>query len=320
MKIVVLDGRALNPGDLSWSGFEALGPVTVYDRSAPDEVVARARGAQAVLTNKTPVSAEAIRALPELRYIGVLATGYNIVDVQAAAAAGVEVANVPAYSSQSVAEMAFALLLELTRRAGHHSAEVLRGRWAESPDFCFWDYPQVELSGKTMGVVGFGRIGRATAEVAHAFGMQVLAHSRTRRDDPAYPGFRWCSLEELLGESDVVSLHCPLLPETENLIDRSRLALMKSNAYLINTSRGQLVVEEDLAAALGEGVIAGAGLDVLRSEPPPVRSPLYSAPNIIITPHIAWATREARMRLMEVSLSNLRGFLDGRPQNVVTRG
>lgn len=320
MKIVVLDGYGLNPGDLSWDGFEALGTVIVHDRSAPEEVVVRASGADVVLTNKTPVSGDAIRALPQLRYIGVLATGYNIVDVGAAADAGVVVTNVPAYSSESVAQMVFALLFELVRRAGHHSTEVLRGRWAGSPDFCFWDFPQVELSGKTMGIIGFGRIGRATARAAHAFGMRVIAQSRTHREPPAYPEFAWSALEELLAESDVVSLHCPLLPETENLIDRSRLALMKSSAYLINTSRGQLVVEPELAAALKDGVIAGAGLDVLRSEPPPGDSPLYSAPNLIITPHIAWATTEARKRLMGTSVSNLRAFLDGRPQNLVVPG
>lgn len=318
MRIVVLDGYGLNPGDLSWRGFEELGPVTIYDRSGPHEVVPRAGGAEVILTNKTPVPGEAIRSLPDLRYVGVLATGYNVVDVEAAAHAGVAVSNVPTYSTESVAQMVFALLLELARHSGHHSSEVLRGRWSGSPDFCFWDFPQVELSGKTMGIVGFGRIGRATARVAHAFGMRVLAHSRTRRDPPPYPGFRWCALEELLTESDVVSLHCPLLPETENLIDRPRLALMKPTAYLINTSRGQLVVEDELASALSEGTLAGAGLDVLRSEPPAAESPLYSAPNIIITPHIAWATKEARTRLMDTAIENLREFLRGKPRNLVT--
>lgn len=318
MKIIVLDGYALNPGDLSWGGFEELGSLTVYDRSAPDEVVARSRGAEAVLTNKTPVPAQAIGALPDLRYIGVLATGYNIIDVAAAQRAQITISNVPAYGSESVAQMAIAMLLELARRVGHHSAEVLRGRWAESPDFCFWDFPQMELAGKTIGIVGFGRIGRAVARIAHAFGMRVLAHNRTERQAPDFPGFRWCTLEELLGEADVVSLHCPLLPDTGNLINKDRLALMKRTAFLINTSRGQLVAEEELADALNDGTIAGAALDVLRVEPPAASSPLYSAKNIIITPHIAWATKEARTRLMETAVGNLKAYLDGNPRNLVT--
>jgi len=318
MKIVVLDGYTLNPGDLSWSDMEELGNLKLYERSGPEEVVERVGSAEVVLTNKVVISASALSAMPQLKYIGVLASGYNIVDVDYATNAGIVVTNVPAYGTESVAQMAFALLLELARRVGHHSREVIRGRWAAGRDFCFWDFPQVDLSDKTIGIIGFGRIGRAAARIAHGFGMRVIANSRSRREPPDYPGFRWCEVEELMGEADVVSLHCPLLPETEGLVSRVSLELMKPSAFLINTSRGQLVVEQDLADALNEDLIAGAAVDVLPVEPPVARSPLYRAKNIIVTPHIAWATREARVRLMKTAVENLKAYLEGTAVNVVS--
>lgn len=317
MKIVVLDGYALNPGDLSWGDFEALGELTVHDRTGPDRVVERSESAGALLTNKTPLPREALERLPDLRYIGVLATGYNIIDVAFASEAGISVTNVPTYGTESVAQFVFALLFELVRRVGHHSGEVARGRWAASPDFCFWDYPQIELSGKTLGIVGLGRIGRAAARIGDALGMRVLAHGRSTAEGLDYPGFAWRGLDELLAESDVVSLHCPLTPSTERMIDGRALALMKPGAYLINTSRGGLVVERDLAEALDRGALAGAALDVLPQEPPAVDSPLNRSKKVIITPHIAWATNEARGRLMKTAAENLRAFLAGAPRNLV---
>lgn len=317
MKIVVLDGHALNPGDLSWAGFQALGDVEVYERTPEEEIVERCAGCEVVLTNKTPLSRSSLEHLPDLEYIGVLATGYNVVDTAFAAERGIVVTNVPSYGTESVAQFVFALLFELARRVGHHSDAVMRGRWAASPDFCFWDFPQIELSGKTFGIVGLGRIGRSVARIADALGMRVLAHSRSRRDPLPYAGFRWCELEELLEASDVVSLHCPLTPETERLIDRARLRLMGPRSLLINTSRGALVSERDLADALAAGELAGAALDVLPDEPPRSESPLYGAENLIITPHIAWATREARSRLMELAVGNLRSHLEGQARNRV---
>lgn len=317
MKITVLDGFALNPGDLSWKEFQALGETTIYDRTAESEVLERSQGAQVLLTNKTPLRREVLERLPELRYIGVLATGYNVVDVEQAKARGIVVTNVPSYSTESVAQMVFALLLELARRAGHHSDEVHRGRWAASPDFCFWDTPQIELSEKTFGIVGFGRIGRAVARIASAFGMRVLATSRTMKDPPEFSGFEWRDLDALFSDSDVVSLHCPLVPATEGIVDRRRLSLMKAGAFLINTSRGGLVVEEDLAAALAEGRIAGAGIDVASSEPPAADWPLRETENLVVTPHLAWATKEARTRLMSVAVRNLQAYLEGTPMNLV---
>ncbi len=315
MKIVVLDGYTLNPGDLSWQGLEVLGDCTIYERSTEEEVIERAQGAEIVLTNKVEIRRDAIERLPALRYIGVLATGYNMVDVNAAGQRGITVANVPTYGTRSVAQMVFAHLLHLTQHVAEHAGSVRQGRWAACPDFCYWDYPLVELDGLTIGLVGLGRIGAATAELARAFGMQVVATSRSNK--PGTPGVQIVDLETLLQASDVVSLHCPLTPETAGLISRERLALMKPTAYLINTSRGPLVDEAALADALNAGRLAGAGLDVLVEEPPPAEHPLYTARNCSITPHIAWATRAARARLMETAVANVAAFLEGKPQNLV---
>jgi len=320
MKIVVLDGYAANPGDLDWSPLEAFGEVEVYERTPADKVLERCREAEIVLTNKVPFDAERIGTLPKLRYIGVTATGYNIIDLQAAEEHGVTVTNVPAYSTASVAQMTFALLLELTQNVGHHSHLVRWGHWSEAPDFCFWDKPLIELTGLTMGLVGFGQIARAVAGIATAFGMKVQVFTRSPekyRDQPEYSSVAFVDLEELLRTSDVVSLHCPLTPETDRLINAERLGLMKPGAYLINTGRGQLVDESALAEALKQKRLAGAGLDVLAVEPPPGSNPLLTAPNCFVTPHIAWATRAARQRLLDTVIANVGAFVEGRPQNVV---
>lgn len=308
-KIVVLDGHALNPGDLSWDDLRRLGTVEIHDRTPASQVVERAQAAKLVLTNKTPLSADAIQNLPDLRYIGVLATGYNIVDVEAARKAGIVVTNIPTYGTSSVAQFAFALLLELCHHVGLHSEAVRAGEWSRNPDWSFWKTPLVELAGKTMGIAGFGRIGRQTAAIAEAMGMQVIAH------DPMVPGTS--PLQDLLAQSDVLSLHCPLTAENKGMIDRACLAQMKPTAFLLNTSRGPLVVDQDLADALNAGVIAGAGLDVLSVEPPLDSNPLLKARNCIVTPHIAWATKEARQRLLDAAIANVRGYLEGRTQNAV---
>ena len=311
--IVILDGFTANPGDISWAAIEALGNCKIYDRTGEADVVARAADADIVLTNKTLITQKSLAALPRLRYIGVLATGYNTVDVQAAQQRGILVCNVPEYSTPNVTQAVFALLLELTNRTGHHSQTVHEGRWSASPDFCYWDGELVELAGRTLGIVGYGRIGKAVAAVGSAFGMQILAHRRTASDDPQF-----VSLDRLLCESDVVSLHCPLVPDTKELINAARLAQMKLSAFLINTARGALIHEPDLAAALNAERIAGAGLDVLSVEPPLASNPLLSARNCVLTPHIAWATRNARLRLLEVTAANIRSYLLNRPQNVIT--
>ncbi len=316
MRIVVLDGFTMNPGDLEWRALEALGGLTVYERTPPNEVVPRLQGAEIALTNKTPLGAAALGALPALRFIGVLATGYNVVDLAAARARGIVVSNVPAYSTRSVQQMTFALLLELTQKCGAHDRAVKAGAWERCEDFSFHFGPLTELDGLTFGVLGFGAIGRAVAGTAISFGMRVLAASRTR--PAALPaGVEWAEGDELFRRSDVLSLHCPLTPETERIVCERTLALMKANAFLINTGRGGLVDEEALAAALREGRLAGAGLDVLSSEPPHPGNPLLRAPNCVITPHCAWATRAARERLLDVTVANVRAFQAGRPQNVV---
>ena len=320
--IVILDGHTANPGDLSWEAIEAIGPCTVHPRTAPADVVARAREADILLTNKTPISREAIAACERLACIGVLATGYNIVDVDAARDRGVPVCNVPEYSTPNVAQAVFALLLELTNRVGHHAETVRAGRWVACEDFCYWDGDLVELAGLTLGIVGYGRIGQSVAAVGRAFGMRVIATRRTAPGSTAADGTPLVDLDTLLAAADVVSLHCPLTPETRGLIDGRTLGLMKPTAFLINTARGPLVDEAALARALASGRIAGAGLDVLSVEPPPASNPLLNLPfpqaqRCVITPHVAWATRNARKRLIEATAENLRAFVAGRPRNVV---
>ena len=309
MKIVVLDGYTLNPGDLSWDALRELGSCEIYDRSAPDEIVPRSTSAEIVLTNKVKLNGEYMSSVPTLKYIGVTATGYNVVDVAAARERKVIVTNVPTYGTQSVAQMTFAFLLELTQHVGHHAQTVREGRWTRSPDFCYWDYPLIELDGLTFGVVGFGRIGKMVGQLAEAFGMKVLTYSRKQ---PA------AEMETLFRQSDIISLHCPLAPQTERLVNEERLAWMKPTAFLLNTSRGPLIDESALAKALNEGRIAGAGLDVLAVEPPTADNPLLRAKNCLITPHIAWATRAARSRLMEAVVENVRAYLTGESKNVVT--
>jgi len=315
MKIVVLDGFTLNPGDLSWDELRSLGQCEIYDRTPPREVVNRSAGAEIVLTNKTPVTRESIFALSNLKYIGVLATGYNIVDIAAARERNVAVTNVPTYGTKSVAQHTFALLLELTQHAGHHAQTARDGRWTKSPDFCCWDFPLVELDGLTMGIVGYGRIGKAVADLALAFGMKELVASASPRNAPA--NIQFTDLENLFRQSDVISLHCPLTPQTKHLVNQARLALMKRSAFLLNTSRGPLIDEHALADALNAGLIAGAAVDVLSIEPPPADNPLLRAKNCLVTPHIAWATRSARSRLMQIAIANVRAFITGKPENVV---
>lgn len=316
MNIVVLDGYTLNPGDLDWAGLSRLGHCILHDRTAPEKVVARAKDADCVMTNKTVLDDGVLSRLPRLKYIGVLATGYNVVDLESASARDITVTNVPDYGTASVAQMTFALLLELTNRVGHHSGTVFQGRWSESTDFCYWDFPVRELGGLTMGIVGYGQIGRAVAGLAQAFGMKVIIN--TKKPPAELPdGITSFSLEGLFRNSDVLSFHCPLTSDTRGLVNAQHLAMMKPSAYLINTSRGEIVEEEALADALNEGRIAGAALDVLPKEPPPPGCVLFEAKNLYITPHIAWAGRSARKRLMDIAVSNLEAFLAGKKQNVV---
>jgi glycerate dehydrogenase len=318
VRIVVLDGHTLNPGDLDWDALQAMGPCEIYSRTPSAQVVARAQGAQIVLTNKTVLSRASIERLPQLRYIGVLATGYNVVDVEAAQRQGICVTNVPAYGTPSVAQMVFAHVLNLTQHVAEHTQSVRAGDWSRSEDFCYWNFPLVELAGLTMGIVGFGRIGRETAKLARAFGMQVIYHDISRAPVPSSEA-QPVDLDTLFRDSDVVSLHCPLTQANRGFVNKQRLEMMKPGAFLINTSRGPLVDEPALAEALNAGRIAGAGLDVLCEEPPRADNPLLCAKNCYITPHIAWATRSARQRLREIAVSNVRAFLEGRPQNVVGR-
>jgi glycerate dehydrogenase len=317
MKIVVLDGYTLNPGDLSWDALKQLGNVTVYDRTRYDQIVSRCQDAEVVLTNKTPLDAATLNQLPRLKYVGVLATGYNIVDVAVCKQKGVEVSNVPGYGTTAVAQFVFALLLELCLHVQKHSDAVFDGKWSRSVDFCFWDYPLIELSGKTLGIIGFGTIGQKVADIAVAFDMQVIAHSRRQTDQSHRKNFKWVELDELLKQSDVVSIHCPLTPETQGLINAENLRKMKPSAFLINTSRGPIVNDVDLTDALNNNLIAGAGIDVLSKEPPLADNPIFKAKNCIITPHIAWAAKEARARLMNIVINNLKAFTAGRPENVI---
>ncbi len=311
MKIVVLDGYALNPGDLSWAGLESLGDLTVYDRTPPDEVLQRIEGAEAVFTNKTALTRELMKSFPSLTFIGVLATGYNVVDVTAAKEFGITVCNVPTYGTTAVAQFVFALLLEICHHVDHHNRQVQIGRWTSSLDFCFWDYPLMELAGKTMGIIGYGRIGKATADIARAFGMQVLAYDAYIKGPDIVP------LDELLGKSDVISLHCPLSNATQHIINRNTIAKMKDGVILINTSRGPLIHEQDLREALLSKKVRAAAVDVVSTEPIQSGNPLLGLDNCLITPHIAWAPRESRQRLMDIAVDNLRAFQLGSPQNTV---
>ena len=318
MKIAVLDGHTANPGDLSWDEFKKFGDVEIFERTGEEQMTGRLQGAAIALTNKAVINRQMMFALPDLRYIGVTATGYNVVDVQAARERGIVVCNVPEYSTQDVAQAVFALLLELTNRTGHHATTVREGRWSRSKDFCYWDYPLIALEGHILGIIGYGRIGRAVGKIGEAFGMRILATRRSPSKSVADDGAQYVDLDTLLRESDVVTLHCPLTPESERMVNLEFLRKMKRTAFLINTARGGLVDEAALAEALNLGVIAGAGLDVLSAEPPPLDNPLLGAMNCVITPHIAWATKNARERLLKISAENIRAWLEGKPQNVVS--
>ncbi|TLS53866.1 D-2-hydroxyacid dehydrogenase [Paenibacillus antri] len=319
MNIVVLDGYALNPGDLDWAPLGALGKLQVFERTSPEQVMERARGAHIILTNKTRLPGDVLSKLPELGYIGLLATGYDVVDTKAARERGMIVTNVPGYGSASVAQHVFALLLELTNQVGLHSRSVTDGEWSRSGDWCRRMSSLAELEGKTMGIVGYGAIGERTARIAHGFGMKVAAYRRSPPTELPSPDFAWVGLHELFSVSDVVSLHCPLTAETEGMINASTIAMMKPGALLINTARGKLIAERDLADALNEGRIAGAGLDVLSAEPPDPDHPLASAKRCVITPHVAWATQEARSRLLQSVVRNISAYQAGAPVNVVNR-
>lgn len=317
MKIVILDGYALNPGDLSWSRMESLGEVVLYDRTDKSDIVKRCQGAEIVLTNKVPFSADTLGQLPDLKMIGVMATGYNIIDCEAAKSHGVIVCNIPAYSTDSVAQQVFALLLAATNSIEHYTRQITEeGRWTSNPDFCYWDTPLQELSGKTFGIVGLGRIGMSVANIAQAFGMKVIAlTSKSQEQLPIY--IYKVNEDELLKECDVLSLHCPLTPQTQEFINAERLSLMKKTAIIINTSRGPVVNEQAVSDALKAGKLGAFCADVLCQEPAAADSPLLKAPHVFLTPHIAWATYQARTRLMEILTENVRSFIAGTPQNIV---
>jgi glycerate dehydrogenase len=318
MKIVVLDGYTLNPGDLSWDNLKALGDVVIHDRTPSDMILERSNDTEILFTNKTPLKEEILNALPSLKYIGVLATGYNVVDIEAAKRRGIVVTNVPSYSTLSVAQLTFALLLELCLHVQRHSDSVIGGKWVSSIDFSFRDFPLIELSGKTIGIIGFGSIGQSVANIAAAFGMKVISFSRTKTDQSQRTNFKWVTIDELFEQADVITVHCPLVPETQGLVNITHLKKMKKSAFLLNTSRGPVVIEEDLAYALDNDLIAGAGVDVLSLEPPSEDNPLLNAKNCIITPHVGWATKEARIRLMDIAVNNLIHFLGNTPVNVVS--
>ena len=315
MEIVILDGYTLNPGDLSWEGVKKLGNCTFYDRTPPELTVERAKEADAVFTNKVVLNKEVIEQLPQLKYIGVLATGYNVIDMEATRAAGITVTNIPAYSTASVAQMVFSHILNFAQNVAIHAKSVAEGEWAESMDFSYWETPQMELAGKTLGIIGFGQIGQAVANIALAFGMKVIFNNRSQKETAL--DARQVDLDTLLAESDFISINCPLTDENKGFINKETIEKMKPEVFLVNTGRGPLINEKDLADALNNGRIAGAGLDVLSTEPPSEDNPLPKAKNCSITPHIAWATFEARTRLMQIATENLKAFLDGNPQNVV---
>lgn len=322
MKIVVLDGYTLNPGDLTWDGLKSIGDVTVYDRTANDLhdislIIERAKNAEIVFTNKTPLSRQALDKMPNLKYIGVLATGYNVVDVEAAKEKGIKVSNIPTYGTDAVSQMAIALLLEMCHHVWAHSESVKRGEWTNNVDWCYWNYPLIELSGKTMGIIGYGRIGQGTGRIAQALGMKVLAYDEYQNKDLECETMKYTDLDTLLSNSDVISLHCPLFESTKGIINKDTISKMKNNVMIINNSRGPLIVEEDLAEALNSGKVAGAALDVVSSEPIKADNPLLEAKNCIITPHISWAPIESRKRLMDIAVNNLKRFLEGSPVNIV---
>lgn len=315
MKIVILDGHTLNPGDLSWDEIRKLGECTVYDRTPPEKILERASKVAAIFTNKVVIGRDIIKQLPDLKFIGVLATGYNVVDLQAAAEADILVANIPAYSTASVAQMVFSHILNIAQNVSKHAKSVKDGDWTNSIDFTYHLTPQTELAGKTLGIIGFGQIGQAVARVGLAFGMKIMFQNRSKKETNA--DFRQVDLDTLLAESDFISLNCPLTDENAGFINKSTIGKMKKSAILINTGRGALINEKDLADALNSGRIAGAGLDVLSTEPPKAENPLLAAKNCYITPHIAWATKEARQRLMQIAAQNLKAFINGTPQNIV---
>lgn len=316
MKIVILDGYALNPGDLSWECLNRFGDVTVYDRTPAELIIPRIGDAEIILLNKTPITDETLAACPSVKLICVLATGYNVVDCDAARKRGIPVCNVPAYGTTAVAQFTFSLLLELCNAVGHHSDSVHKGDWCRSIDFCYWQTPQMELAGKTMGIIGFGRIGRAVGTIAKAFGMRVIAYNRSRCTEGEAIG-EYVDLDTLFRQSDIISLHCPMTPQTEGIINASSIAKMKDGAILLNTARGQLVIEEDLAAALAAGKLRGAAVDVVTKEPMEATNPLLNAPNCIITPHMAWSPVESRQRIMDCTVNSIQAYMDGNPVNTV---
>ncbi|CCX59484.1 putative uncharacterized protein [Blautia hydrogenotrophica CAG:147] len=320
MKIVILDGYTENPGDLSWEGLEKLGDLTVYDRTSltdVQEVIDRIGDAEIVFTNKTPMPREVFDTCTNIRYVGVLATGYNVVDVDAAKEKNIPVCNIPTYGTAAVGQFAIALLLEICHHVGHHDKAVHEGRWENNPDWCFWDYPLIELGGKVMGIIGYGRIGQATGRIAQALGMKVLAYDAYRNPALESETCQYADLDEVLAKSDVIALHCPLFSETEGMINRESIAKMKDGVIILNNSRGPLIVEKDLAEALNSGKVAAAGLDVVSTEPIKGENPLLKAKNCILTPHISWAPKESRQRLMDIAVDNLEMFLKGKVQNAV---
>lgn len=320
MKIVILDGYTENPGDLSWEGFELLGNLTVYDRTPfndTEEIIKRIGDAEAVIVNKTPLIKEVFERCHSMKYVGMLSTGYNVVDIAAAKERGIPVCNIPTYGTRSVAQFAMGLLLEICHHIGHHSDAVHKGAWENSIDWCFWDYPLIELADKTMGIIGYGRIGQATGMLAQAFGMKVLAYDACKNFSLETETMRYAELDELLAKSDVIALHCPLFAETKGIINKNSIAKMKDGIIIINNSRGELIIEEDLAEALNSGKVYAAGLDVVSTEPIKSENPLLKAKNCIITPHISWAPKESRQRLMDIAVNNLKSFIAGKPVNVV---
>lgn len=317
MRIVVLDGYTENPGDLSWDELETLGELVVYDRTPVEKIIQRIGDANVVYTNKTPITKETIQACPKMKFIGVLATGYNVVDIETAKEAGIIVSNIPTYGTDSVAQFTIALLLELCHHVGKHSDAVKKGDWSNNEDWCFWNHPLIELADKTLGIIGFGRIGQRTAEIAKALKMKIIIYDQNPNKGLGTDAVKFVSFNELLEKSDFISLHCPQLPSTEGIINKNTISKMKDGVMIINSSRGGLIIEEDLRDALNSGKVAGAAVDVVSREPIEMGNPLLEAKNIIITPHIAWAPKESRQRLMDIAVENLRTYIKGQPQNVV---